>query len=80
MPGPLAARVMHLSNELEIHSRLGGEAATIAMVRQRSVSAHSRTILLRHAHRCHADRGQVSFGENFGARGWSLAEAQECIS
>src|SRR5258708_322740 len=42
VPGPsqpLAVRVMHLSNELEIHYRLGGRAGAVAMTRQRSGTA-----------------------------------------
>jgi HD-GYP domain-containing protein (c-di-GMP phosphodiesterase class II) len=42
VPGPnqpLAARVMHLCNELEIHLRLGGPNGAAAMARQRSGTA-----------------------------------------
>ena len=42
VPGPnqpLAVRVMHLCNELEIHYRLGGRAGAVAMARQRSGTA-----------------------------------------
>src|ERR1700716_1906645 len=42
VPGPnqsVAARVMHLCNELEIHNRLGGLAGAVAMARQRSGTA-----------------------------------------
>jgi hypothetical protein len=36
---PLAVRVMHLCNELEIHFRLGGKDGAVAMARQRSGTA-----------------------------------------
>jgi HD-GYP domain-containing protein (c-di-GMP phosphodiesterase class II) len=36
---PLAARVMHLCNELEIHCRLGGLPGAVAMARQRAGTA-----------------------------------------
>jgi HD-GYP domain-containing protein (c-di-GMP phosphodiesterase class II) len=36
---PLAVRVMHLCNELEIHYRLGGLAGAVAMAHQRSGTA-----------------------------------------